>query len=108
MQCLHLEIIEEGSLAALSVNFTLEDQIREAQKTDMEVIKIREEMKEGKAKCFKEDAHGALCFRNRLVVPFDRNLRELILKEAHDSKYSIHPGSTKMYQDLKKRLWWSK
>jgi hypothetical protein len=33
-------------------------------------------------------------------------LRETILKEAHDSAYSIHPGSTKMYQDLKQRYWW--
>ena len=107
MQRLHLEIIEEGSLAALSVNFTLEDQIREAQKTDMEVAQIREEMKKGKAKCFKEDSQGTLRFGNRMVVPLDPKLREIILKEAHNSQFSIHPGSTKMYQDLKKRLWWS-
>jgi hypothetical protein len=31
---------------------------------------------------------------------------ELILKETHETAYSIHPGSEKMYQDLKKRLWW--
>ena len=77
MQRLHLEIIEEGSLAALSVNFTLEDQIREAQKTDLEVAQIREEMKKGKAKCFKEDSQGTLWFGNRMVVPLDPNLREL-------------------------------
>jgi hypothetical protein len=35
-----------------------------------------------------------------------KELREIILKEAHDSPYSIHPGSTKMYQDLKERYWW--
>jgi hypothetical protein len=33
-------------------------------------------------------------------------IRELILREAHDSAYSIHPGSTKMYHDLKNRYWW--
>jgi hypothetical protein len=34
------------------------------------------------------------------------SLRETILKEAHDSDYSIHPGSTKMYHDLKWKYWW--
>jgi hypothetical protein len=45
-------------------------------------------------------------FRNRICVPEIKELRDTILKEAHDSAYSIHPGSTKMYQDLKQRYWW--
>ena len=39
-------------------------------------------------------------------MPEVDHLREKILNEAHDSAYSIHPGSTKMYQDLKERYWW--
>jgi hypothetical protein len=39
-------------------------------------------------------------------VPNLKHLRELILQEAHNSAYSIHPGSTKMYKDLKTRYWW--
>jgi hypothetical protein len=39
-------------------------------------------------------------------VPEVREIRELILREAHDSAYSIHPGSIKMYHDLKSRYWW--
>jgi IS30 family transposase len=39
-------------------------------------------------------------------VPEIKHLRETILKEAHDSTFSIHPGSTKMYQDLKQKYWW--
>jgi hypothetical protein len=39
-------------------------------------------------------------------VPETRDLRETILREAHDSAYSIHLVSTKMYQDLKQRYWW--
>ena len=35
-----------------------------------------------------------------------KDLRKLILSEAHDTAYSIHPGSTKMYYDLKERFWW--
>jgi hypothetical protein len=39
-------------------------------------------------------------------VPDVKDLRKLILCEAHDTAYSIHPGSTKMYYDLKERFWW--
>ena len=42
------------------------------------------------------------------MVPKDRELRNQILDEAHSSKLSIHPGSSKMYQDLKTRFWWTK
>jgi hypothetical protein len=42
-------------------------------------------------------------FKNRICVLEIDSLRETILKEAHDSNYSIHPGSTKMYQDLKQK-----
>jgi hypothetical protein len=42
----------------------------------------------------------------RLCVPEVKEIRELILREARDSAYSIHPGITKMYHDLKSRYWW--
>jgi hypothetical protein len=45
-------------------------------------------------------------FKDRLCVPNIKSIRELILKEAHETTYSIHPSSEKMYQDLKKRFWW--
>ena len=47
-------------------------------------------------------------FDDRLVVPKDRELRNKILDEVHSSKLSIHPGNSKMYQDLKPRFWWTK
>ena len=53
-----------------------------------------------------EDEQGIIWFKNRICVPEIDSLRETILKEAHDSAYSIHPGSTKMYQDLKQKYWW--
>jgi hypothetical protein len=43
--------------------------------------------------------------KKRLCLPEAEEIRELILREAHDSAYSIHPGSTKMYHDLKSRYW---
>ena len=40
--------------------------------------------------------------------PRKKHLRQLILKEAHESPLTIHPGSTKMYQDLRQRFWWTR
>jgi hypothetical protein len=52
-------------------------------------------------KCFHEDANGALWFKNHLVVPKDLEHRHKIMEQEHCSRYSIHPGTNKMYQDLK-------
>ncbi|GJX89074.1 putative reverse transcriptase domain-containing protein [Tanacetum coccineum] len=51
-------------------------------------------------------ADGTLCLNNRSWVPCFGDLRTLIMHESHKSKYSIHPGSDKMYQDLKQLYWW--
>ncbi|GKA75983.1 putative reverse transcriptase domain-containing protein [Tanacetum coccineum] len=51
-------------------------------------------------------ADGTLCLNNRSWIPRFGDLRALIMHESHKSKYSIHPGSDKMYQDLKKLYWW--
>ncbi|GJU41613.1 putative reverse transcriptase domain-containing protein [Tanacetum coccineum] len=49
---------------------------------------------------------GTHCFGNRVWLPRFGGLRDLIMHESHKSKYSIHPGSDKMYQDLKLLYWW--
>jgi hypothetical protein len=59
-----------------------------------------------KAPDFIEDDQGTIWFKNRICVPNVGDLTKTILREAHDSTYSIHLGSTKMYQDLKQWYWW--
>ena len=98
---LRLEIVPRGYVAALEIQSTLMDKIREAQKTDKEIASIKEKMSKGKAKGFREDEHDTLWFEDRVYVPNDPDIRKLILQEAHDTPYSIHPGNTKMYLDLK-------
>ncbi|GJR17340.1 putative reverse transcriptase domain-containing protein [Tanacetum coccineum] len=51
-------------------------------------------------------ADGTLCLNGRSWLPCYGNLRTVIMHESHKSKYSIHPGSDKMYQDMKKLYWW--
>ncbi|GJV49795.1 putative reverse transcriptase domain-containing protein [Tanacetum coccineum] len=51
-------------------------------------------------------ADGTLCLNGRSWLPCYGDLRTVIMHESHKSKYSIHPGSEKMYQDMKKLYWW--
>ncbi|GJS12838.1 putative reverse transcriptase domain-containing protein [Tanacetum coccineum] len=51
-------------------------------------------------------ADGTLCLHSRSWIPCYGDLRSVIMHESHKSKYSIHPGSEKMYQDVKKLFWW--
>ncbi|GJZ64275.1 putative reverse transcriptase domain-containing protein [Tanacetum coccineum] len=51
-------------------------------------------------------ADGTLCLNNRSWLPCYGDLRTLIMHESHKSKYSVHPGSDKMYQDMKQLYWW--
>ena len=94
---LRLETVPRGFVASMEVQSTLLGRIREAQKDDKEIAEIKEKMSKGKAKGFREDEHETLWFEDRIYVPNDVDFRKLILQEAHDSPYSIHPGNTKMY-----------
>ena len=53
------------------------------------------------------DSEGTLRLGTRLCVPDVNELRKEIIEEAHFSAYSIHPGSAKMYYDLKDTDWWN-
>jgi hypothetical protein len=69
-------------------------------------FKKSRKIKEDKAPGFSVDDQETLWYKKRICVPELKEIRESILREAHDSAYSIHPGSTKMYHDLKSRYWW--
>jgi hypothetical protein len=62
---------------------------------------IHEKIEANKANCFRKDDQGIIWFNDRIVVPKDAEVRHL-------SRYSIHPRSTMMYQDLKQHYWWTK
>jgi hypothetical protein len=79
----------------------LRSRIIELQKTNVGIFHIKRKMKEEETKHFRVDDRVILWFNYRLVVPKNRELKDQILSEAHSSKLSIHPHSSKMYQDLK-------
>jgi hypothetical protein len=103
MRKLNLEIVPQGDLNHLSVEATLRDNIVLAQQRNkgVKIIEQKITQGEGKYKCFRVDPEGVLWFNECIVVPKDHKLHKQILDEAHLSKFSTHPSSTKMYQDLK-------
>nr|GFD21543.1 retrotransposon protein, putative, Ty3-gypsy subclass [Tanacetum cinerariifolium] len=79
--------------------------IKEAQKEDNEIWTIVENL--DKQVEFHLDDDNVLWQDTMLVVPKDVSLRETLLTEAYCSPFSVHPGSMKMYHDLKQHFWWS-
>jgi hypothetical protein len=84
----------------------LEQDIRKGQLEDAKIQEIKEQIKKDKALGSSVGDQGTLWYKKRLYVLEVNEIRELILREAHDSSYSIHPRSTKMYHNLKSRYWW--
>nr|GEU90279.1 putative reverse transcriptase domain-containing protein [Tanacetum cinerariifolium] len=81
-------------------------QILEAQTKAIKEENIKAKNLRGMEKAFKVRPDETRCVKNRSWLPLFGNLRDLIMHESHKSKYSIHPGFNKMYQDLKKLYWW--
>jgi hypothetical protein len=103
-------VLPNLSLLNITLTPTLRDEIIAAQKDDKGMDHIQRRMQDGDPKviCFREDAEGTLWFKERLVVPRREALKKKILDEAQTSRYSIHPGSTKMYHDLRQQFWWTR
>nr|GFC42484.1 retrotransposable element Tf2 [Tanacetum cinerariifolium] len=93
--------------ASMKIESNLMLQIKEAQKDDDELWAIVENVEDGKHTEFSVDDDGVVWFEARLCVPSDQALREKVMTEAHSSPFTVHPGSTKMYRDLKQYFWWN-
>nr|GFB95438.1 retrotransposon protein, putative, Ty3-gypsy subclass [Tanacetum cinerariifolium] len=108
LELMEVELVvhgSEGYIASIKIEPNLVLQIKEAQKEDGELWSVVQNMKKGKQEEFRVDEHGVIWYGNRLCVPDISSLREAVLNEAHSSPFSIHPGSTKMYRDLKHNFW---
>jgi hypothetical protein len=101
-------VLPNLSLFNLTLTPTLRAEIKAAQKDYEGMGHIKRRMLEGdpKVACFREDVQRTLWFKERLVVPKRETLKKNILDEVHASRYSIHPGSTKMYHDIRQQFWW--
>jgi hypothetical protein len=103
---LNLGWVSNTEVIPMEVDSILEQDIQKRQLEDFKIQEIKDKIKEDKAPRFSVDDQGTLWYKKRLCVPEVKEIKEFILCEAHDSTYSIHPGSTKIYHDLKSRYWW--
>ena len=104
----HLSLSDDGTIVTeLIAKPNLLNQILEAQKSDEKFFAIVSHNREGKETKFSVNEDGFLYYRDRVCVPNDDELKKSILEEAHSGSFAIHPGSTKMYQDLKTSYLWS-
>ncbi|GKB43629.1 putative reverse transcriptase domain-containing protein [Tanacetum coccineum] len=90
----------------LTVHPKLPSQILKAQNEALKEENVKNENLRGMDKSFEIHPDGTHCIKNRSWLPLFGGLRDLIMHESHKSKYSIHPGSDKMYHDIKKLYWW--
>nr|GEV82880.1 putative reverse transcriptase domain-containing protein [Tanacetum cinerariifolium] len=90
----------------MSLHQKLPSHILEAQTESIKEENIKAENFRGMDKAFKVCPDGTQCIKNRSRLAHFGDLRDLIMHESHKFKYSIHPCSNKMYQDLKKLYWW--
>mgnify|MGYP001554304549 FL=1 len=90
----------------ISITTSLLDDLRKNQEEASKEEKWKSERVAGVIQSLEKDSRGLKCFQGRVWVPRVGDVRNLLLKEAHMSKYSIHPGTNKMYQDLRKSYWW--
>jgi hypothetical protein len=103
-----LWVVPYGRLNNLALIPSIKEDVITAQRTNIGMGHLRRRLELGEAQCFRQDTDGVLWFKDHLVVPKDFELHRKIMDKAHCSRYSIHPGTNKMYQDLKKNFWWTR
>ncbi|KAJ0574580.1 putative nucleotidyltransferase, Ribonuclease H [Helianthus annuus] len=81
-------------------------EIREAQTKSLNAGDPKKERTKGFIHELEENANGMKTRYDRIWIPRECDVKELLLNEAHKSRYSVHPGATKMYQDLRMNYWW--
>ncbi|KAK8941019.1 hypothetical protein KSP39_PZI010072 [Platanthera zijinensis] len=107
LEAMEISCVDKGASTDACLNWTevqydLTDRVRRATELDESLQRYA---KDGPENQFSWD-NGLLRRNGRVCVPSVGKLREELMYEAHFAKYSVHPGSTKMYRDMKKLFWW--
>ncbi|KAH0706397.1 hypothetical protein KY285_010896 [Solanum tuberosum] len=93
--------VQNGSESSLVV------EVKEKKESDPILFELKGAIHQQMVEVFYQGGDGVLSYQGQLCVPKVGELREKILPEAHNSRYSIHPGATKMYRDLREVYWWN-
>jgi hypothetical protein len=103
---LNLRIIANTEAMQMEVGSNLLQGIEKGQVEDEKIQEIKHNIKEEKSSGFSKDEECVLWYKGRICVPNIKELKDKILREVHESAYSIHLWGNKMYHDLKATYWW--
>ncbi|XP_075103331.1 uncharacterized protein LOC142177978 [Nicotiana tabacum] len=98
---------DQGVVVQNIAGSSLVAEVEMRQSEDPELVKIKESILFQKKQLFEQSDNGILKYKGRWCVPNVGELRKQIMIEMHQSRYSVHPGSTKMYHDLHQLYWWN-
>ena len=90
----------------LTISSDFLDSVRESQLLDVSLNRVREQLGSDEAKDFSLGNDGILRFQGKVCVLDDVEVKRFILEEGHKIRLSLHPGMSKIYQDLKETFWW--
>ena len=82
-------------------------EVKEKEYQDPILLDLKANVYKQRVLDFEQGGDYVLKYQGRLCAPMVDGLHERIMEEAHNSKYSIHPSSTKMYRDLIEVYWWN-
>lgn len=100
---LNLKVNSRGNSLILS-RIRISSSLRNSIRSEEELV---EELQEQRGfPGFSEASDGVICFKGIICVASDKGINNQVLEEAHRSEYSVNPGSTNMYRDLKQVYWW--
>jgi hypothetical protein len=103
---LNLRIVVNTEVMEMEVGSSLLQEIWKGQLEDEKIQEIKRNIKEEKSSSFLEDDEGVLWYKGRICVANIKEMKYKVLRQAHESTYSIHPRGNKMYHDLKAIYWW--
>ncbi|XP_073035161.1 uncharacterized protein [Primulina eburnea] len=104
-----INLVSSGTVARLStlvLRSTLFDRILKEQQSDVQLLELKRNNELTGVSEFGLNRDGLMTFRGKICVPIGDNIRRDVLIEAHTAPYSVHPGGTKIYQDLRRLYWW--
>ncbi|WMV51099.1 hypothetical protein MTR67_044484 [Solanum verrucosum] len=102
-----MDSTEGGIVVMNGTESSLVSEVKGKHDQDPILLELKANVHKQKALAFEQGGDGVLRHQGRLCVPIVDGTQERIMEEAHSSRYSIHPGSTKICRDLRKVYWWN-
>ena len=103
-----ISISDNGVTSQNGAESSLVVEVKKKQDSDPILLELKGAVHNQRVEVFSQGGDGVLLYQGRLCVPDVGELRKHILAEPHNSRYSIHPGSTKMYYDPWEIYWWNR